>query len=68
MHYSSYAFGDIGACHESEAWCPLLEIKRDAQGKEIGTARISMPIKPSKDDVEWVKRNYCWPADGDCRL
>lgn len=68
MHYSSYAFGDVGACYESQDWCPLLRIKRDAQGNEVGTALIPLPTKPSAGDVAWVKRHYCWPADGQCHL
>ena len=67
IHYSCYAFGDLDACLESKDWYPLVEIKRDSQGKEIGVALIPMPVQPSYVDIEWVKRNYCWPGDGICK-
>ena len=51
MHYVSYAFGDVDACRVSHDCCPLLGIKRDEQGNEIGTRLIGRPTKSSKGDA-----------------
>lgn len=66
MHYSSYAFGDVEACYDSHDYCPLLAIKRNSGGNEIGTRLIPMPVEPSSGDAAWVRRRYCWPADANC--
>ena len=62
MHYASYAFGDLPECYRDKDNCPLLRIKKDEQGKEIGTALIGVPDHVSQGDVAWVKKYYCWPA------
>ena len=62
MHYASYAFGDVQRCFEDKDNCPLLQIKKDEQGRDIGTALIPMPDHVSQGDIAWVKKYYCWPA------
>jgi hypothetical protein len=62
MHYASYAFGDLSECYQNKDNCPLLRIRKDASGKEIGTALIGVPDHVSQGDIAWVKKYYCWPA------
>jgi len=51
MHYASYAFGDLPECYRDKDNCPLLRIKKDEHGKEIGTALIGVPDHVSQGDV-----------------
>lgn len=51
MHYASYAFGDLPECYRDKDNCPLLRIKKDAEGKEIGMALIGVPDHVSQGDV-----------------
>jgi hypothetical protein len=70
IHYASYTFSDVQKCWKDKDNCPLLRIRKDAQGNNIGTALIGMPEHVSQGDIAWVKKYYCWPAvaDQDCTM
>jgi hypothetical protein len=68
MHYFSSAFDDVEDCLASKDFYPLVVIVRDGKDNEIDTRLIGQPIVPSPRDLEWLRKNYCWPSDKNCHF
>jgi len=59
MQYESEMGAPGQQCVRDED-CPMVQIVRDAQGNDVGRARIPFNWVPSSADVAFVKKYYPW--------